>query len=157
VEYAFVFGPVAVTVESCTCPEGDLEAGARIELRRVLPLPGNRPGNEGFQVLPVAEGGLWRADLLVVVDPPTRQPRHHHHPRFEHGDVGDRVFDPALMTDPRGWTIAKLADLRNLLLEVGAADIVDTIDYDDVARALPAIRAAIDSCMVQPYDQPTPR
>lgn len=147
-EYAFVLGPVAVTVVSCTCPEGDLEAGARVELRRVTQLPGSRDGNEGFQVLPVAEGGLWRADLLIVVDPPTGELRHHHHPRFEDGDVGDRVFDPALMADPAGWTVAKLADFRSLLLEVGAVDIVDEVDYDGLANALPAIRAAIDACMV---------
>lgn len=145
-----MFGPVAVTVEACTCPEGDLEAGARIELRRVRTLPGNRDGNEGFAVLPVAEGGLWRADLLVVVDPPTGEPRYHHHPRFEDGDVGDRVFDPELAADPPGWTMAKLADLRTLLLELGAGDVVDEIDYDEVTRALPAIRAAIDACLVNP-------
>jgi hypothetical protein len=146
-EYAFVLGPVAVTVVSCTCPEGDLEAGARVELRRVVQLPGNRDGNEGFQVQTVSEGGLWRADLLVVVDPPTGEPRHHHHPRFEDGDVGDRVFDPALTADPPGWTMAKLADLRSLLIEVGAPDIADAVDYDDFARTLPAIRAAIDACL----------
>jgi hypothetical protein len=149
-EYAFVFGPVAVVVEACECPEGDLEAGARIELRRVRTLPGNRDGNEGFSVLPVTEGGLWRADLLVVVDPPTREPRYHHHPRFEDGDVGDRVFDPELAADPPGWTMAKLADLRALLLDVGAGDVVDEVDYDEVRRALPAIRAAIDACLVEP-------
>ena len=147
-QYAYVFGPVAVTVESCTCPEGDLEAGARIEIRRARPRPGNRDGNEGFEVLSVSEGGVWRADLLIVVDPPTGEPRHHHHPRFEDGDVGYRVFDPALTADPPGWTMAKLADLRSLLIESGAADVADEIDYDEVARALPAIRAAIDACLV---------
>ena len=144
-----MFGPVAVTVLTCSCPdEGDLEMGARVEIRRVSPLPGTRDGNEGFQVLPVHEGGLWRADLLIVVDPPTGEPRHHHHPRFEDGDVGDRVFDPAMKADPAGWTIGKLADLRGLLTEIGATDVIDQIDYDQVNRALPAIRAAIDGCLV---------
>ncbi len=148
-QYAFVFGPVAVTVAACTCPDdGDLEAGARIELRRVELVPGNRDGNEGFRVLPVGEGGLWRADLLVVVDPPTGEARHHHHPRFRDGDVGDRVFEPALTADPPGWTIAKLSDLRALLVAAGANDIADRIDYDEVARTLPAIQAAIESCLV---------
>jgi len=113
----------------------------------VLPLPGNREGNEGYQVLPVTEGGLWRADLLIVVDPPTGEPRYHHHPHFEDGDVGDRVFDPAIAADPTGWTIGKLADFRSLLLEVGAEDIVDHIDYDEVTKALPAMRAAIDASL----------
>ena len=145
-----MFGPVAVTVEACTCPEGDLEAGARIELRRVREIPGARDGNEGYEVRPVHDGGLWRADLLIVVDPPTREPRFHHHPRFEHGDVGDRVFDPAIAADPPGWTIGKLADFRALLEEVGASDIADDIDYDEVTGALPAIRAAIEACMIDP-------
>lgn len=149
-EYAFVFGPVAVTVEACTCPEGDLEAGARIELRRVRTIPGTREGNEGYEVRPVHDGGLWRADLLIVVDPPTAEPRFHHHPKFKHGDVGNRVFDPAIEADPPGWTIAKLADLRQLLIDVGASDIADDIDYDEVTRALPAMRAAIEACMVDP-------
>ncbi len=99
-------------------------------------------------MLSVGEGGIWRADLLVVVDPPTGEPRHHHHPRFESGDVGDRVFDPGLTADPSGWTVAKLADLRSLFIECGADDLVNAIDYDEVTRALPAIRAAIDACAV---------
>ena len=146
-QYAFVLGPVALTVCSCTCPEGDLEAGARVELRRVTPIPGNRDGNEGFQVQTVGDGGLWRVDLLVVVDPPTNEPRHHHHPQFSDGDVGCRVFDPILTADPPGWTMDKLADLRSLLIDVGASDLVDEIDYDDFARTLPAIRSAVETCL----------
>ena len=109
---------------------------------------GSRDGNEGFEVTSVSDGGIWRADLLIVVDPPTGELRHHHHPRFEHGDVGDRVFDADLAADPVGWTVAKLADLPALLTECGAAELAGEIDADEVKQALPAMRAAIESCMV---------
>ena len=90
---------------------------------------------------------IWRADLLTLVDPPTNEPRYHYHPRYESGDVGERVFDPELTADPPGWTMEKLRDFRTLLVESGAADVADHVDYDEVAGALPAIRAAIDACL----------
>jgi hypothetical protein len=147
-EYMFVFGPVAVTVTRCEVRfERECEAGARVELRRAEVVPGNREGNEGLRVLPVAEGGIWRADLLTVVDPPTNEPRYHYHPEYDSGDVGERVFDPQLTADPPGWAMRRLGDFRSLLVESGAADVADLVDYAEVARALPAMRAAIDACL----------
>jgi hypothetical protein len=147
-EYVFVFGPVAVTVTRCEVPfDGEVEAGARVELRRAEVISGNRPGNEGMRVLPVTEGGIWRADLLALADPPTNEPRYHYHPEYEAGDVGERVFVPELTADPPGWTMSKLSDFRALLVESGAADVADGVDYDEVAEALPAIRSAIHACL----------
>ena len=147
-EYVFVFGPVAVIVTRCEVPIGpETEAGARVELRRAEVVPGNRPGTEGLRVLSVTEGGIWRADLLTLVDPPTDEPRYHYHPEYHSGDVGERVFDPDLTADPPGWTMRKLGDFRALLVESGAADVADRVDYDEVAGALPAISAAIDACL----------
>ena len=148
-KFAFVIGPVAVVVQHWEERFSELEAGARVEVRRVEPSTGerDRPGAAGFRVLPVSEGGIWRADLFVVVDPPTSEPRHHHHPRFAGGDVGPRVFDPDLSADPPGWTQARLADLPGLLRKCGAADLAAAVDPGDLARALPAVRAAIDACL----------
>ena len=148
-KYVFVVGPVAVVVQHWEERFSELESGARVEVRRVEPSVGerDRPGAAGFRVLPVSEGGIWRADLFVVVDPLTSEPRYHHHPRFAGGDVGPRVFDPDLDADPPGWTEARLADLPGLLTECGAADLAAAVDPGRLSEALPAIRAAIDACL----------
>jgi hypothetical protein len=39
----------------------------------------------------------------------------------------------------------RLQELRTLLETSGAGDLVDRVDYDEVSRALPAIRAAIEA------------
>ncbi len=149
--HVFVLGPVAVTVQHWEERFSELESGARVEVRRVEPSIGerDRPGAAGFRVLPVSEGGIWRADLFVVVDPPGGEPRYHHHPRFAHGDVGPRVFDPEMAGDPAGWTEARLADLPAVLAEGGAPDLAGAVDPAHLAQALPAIRAAIDSCLTR--------
>jgi hypothetical protein len=151
VKHVFVLGPVAVMVQHWEERFSELEAGARVEVRRVEPAVGerDRPGAAGFRVMPVSEGGIWRADLFVVVDPPGREPRYHHHPRFAGGDVGPRVFDPDLAADPAGWTEARLADLPALLRDCGAADLAPAVDAGHVAEALPAIRAAIAACLTR--------
>ena len=148
-KYVFVIGPVAVVVQHWEERFSELESGARVEVRRVEPAVGrrDRPGAAGFSVLPVSDGGIWRADLFVVIDPPTSEPRYHHHPRFAGGDVGPRVFDPDLGADPKGWTQARLADLPGLLTECGAPDLAAAVDRGRVAEAMPAIRAAIDACL----------
>jgi len=147
----FVLGPVAVMVQHWRERFSELESGARVEVRRVEPSVGerDRPGAAGFRVLPVSEGGIWRADLFVVVDPPGGEPRYHHHPRFAAGDVGPRVFDPEMAADPVGWTERRLADLPALLADCGAADAAAAVEPDHLARALPAIRAAIDACLTR--------
>ncbi len=148
-KHVFVLGPVAIMVQRWQERFSELEAGARVEVRRVEPSIGDRDraGAAGFRVLPVSEGGIWRADLFVVVDPPGGEPRYHHHPRFAGGDVGPRVFDPDMQADPAGWTEARLADLPGLLSECGAAELAAAVDPGQMAATLPAIRAAIDACL----------
>ncbi len=148
-KYVFVMGPVAVVVQHWEERFSELESGARVEVRRAEPSTGerDRPGAAGFRVLPVSEGGIWRADLFVVVDPPTSEPRYHHHPRFAGGDVGPRVFDPGIAADPPGWTMARLADLPGLLTGCGAGDLAAVVDPSHLSEALPAIRTAIDACL----------
>lgn len=148
-KYAFIFGRVAIIVRYWEQRAEDVEAGARIEVRRVEEAIGDahRDGAAGFCVLPVSDGGIWRADLFTVISRPGNEPRHHHHPQFEHGHVGDRVFEPELSADPVGWTERKLRDFRTLLVENGAADIADSVDYEEFAAAMPAIRSAIDASL----------
>lgn len=150
-KYVFVIGPVAVVVQHWEERFSQLESGARVEVRRVEPSVGrrDRPGAAGFRVLPVSDGGIWRADLFVVIDPPGGEPRYHHHPRFAAGDVGPRVFDPDMAVDPTGWTEARLADLRALLHDCGAGDLAGAVDPGQVAQILPAVRAAIDACLTR--------
>lgn len=149
--YMFMFGPVAITVRYWEETGDDVEGGARVEVRRAGEVIGehHRPGAAGWRVGPVSEAGIWRSDLLTVIDRPGGGPRFHHHPEFHDGDVGRRVFDPALSTDPVEWTIAKLADLPTLLHASGATDVADQIDTQAVDRALPAIRSAILVCLDQ--------
>jgi hypothetical protein len=149
VKYAFVFGRVALTVRYWEQRGDDVEAGARVEIRRVEEALDrhHRPGNAGFTVLPVGEGGVWRVDLFTVISAPGHEPRHHHHPHFEDGGVGRRVFEPELSADPLGWTERRLTDLRGLLEGSGAGDLADSVDYDEYAASLPAIRAAIEACL----------
>lgn len=149
--YMFMFGPVAITVRYWEETGDDIEGGARVEVRRAGEVIGehHRPGAAGWRVGPVSEAGIWRSDLLTVIDRPGGEPRYHHHPEFRDGDVGRRVFDPALSTDPVEWTIARLADLPALLHASGATDVADEIDTQAVDRALPAIRSAILVCLDQ--------
>lgn len=149
--YMFMFGAVAITVRYWEETGDDIEGGARVEVRRAGEVIGehHRPGAAGWRIGPVSEAGIWRSDLLRVISKPGAEPRFHHHPAFHDGDVGPRVFDPALSSDPVEWTIAKLADMPALLRAAGATDIADEIDTVAVDRALPAIRSAIMVCLEQ--------
>lgn len=148
---AFVVGPVAITVRYWEERDLEVEGGARIEVRRVTDVlgPQHRPGAAGWRIEPVSSGGLWRSDILTVISRPGNEPRYHHHPEFRDGDVGQRVFEPEMTADPVGFTMARLADLRRVLVDAGAAHLAARIDEDDLARALPAVRAAIDDCLEQ--------
>ena len=64
---------------------------------------------------------------------------------IEKGDVGQRFLDDQLTADPIGFVIDRLADLRALLIDSGAGDLADAVDYDEVGRTLPAIRASIEA------------
>lgn len=151
-KYAFVFGGVAIIVRYWEERHADVDGGARVEIRRVEERLGerHRPGNAGFSVLPVSDGGVWRADLFTALDARRGEPRHHHHPRFAGGDVGERVYDSEMTADPQGWVDRKLQDLKMLLEESGAGDLVSSVDFDEYERTLPLMNAAIESCLLPP-------
>jgi hypothetical protein len=95
----------------------------------------------GLRLLPVSDG-IWRADLFRDQD---GKVIYHYHPRFEKGDVGERFFDEQLTSDPVGFVIDRIRNLRNLLATSGAGDLADQIDYAQVTSALPMMRAAIEA------------
>ena len=149
-KYAFVNGPVAIVVRYWEEHGDAVDGGARVEVRRVERVVGehDRPGAAGFAVRPVADGGLFRADLFMILSEPG-QPCFHFHPQFEDGDVGERFFDDELTADPRGWIAAQLDDFAWLLERAGAGDLVAKVDLDEHRRAVPLILAAIDSCLAR--------
>lgn len=149
--FAFIVDPVAITVRYWEERDIEVEGGARIEVRRATDLIGaqHRPGAGGWRIEPVSSGGLWRSDILTVISRPGNEPRYHHHPVFRDGDVGPRVFDPRMTADPVGFTMERLADLSQVLVAAGAPDLAARIDAEDLARTLPAVRAAIDTCLAQ--------
>jgi hypothetical protein len=141
--HAFITGPIAITAGYWVQRGVDTESGARVEIRRIERevIPGAPAGVAGWRLLPVS-AGIWRADLFRDQD---GNVIYHYHPQFEKGDVGERSFDDRLTTDPVGFVIDSLRDLRTLLETSGAGDLVDQVDYTEIERALPAIRAAIDA------------
>lgn len=147
--YAYIMGRVAVTVRDWVERGDEVEAGARLEVRRVdkVTLPRrHRPGAEGWRVASVGEGGIWRSDILSVVGG-ERQPRYHHHPDFSDGDVGPRVFDDDMALDPVTWTMDRISDLPALLIASGAGDLAAEVNPDEVAEALPLIEESIRACL----------
>jgi hypothetical protein len=141
--YAFIIGPIAITAGHWVQRGVDTESGARVEIRRVEheEIPGTAAGVAGLRLLPVSDG-IWRADLFRDQD---GKVIYHYHPRFEKGDVGERFFDEQLTSDPVGFVIDRLRNLRNLLATSGAGDLADQIDYAQVRSALPMMRAAIEA------------
>src|SRR4051794_17777197 len=108
--YAFVFDSVCVSIRyGELSQDNEVEAGTRVEVWRAETKIG-KPGwplDKGVQISSVPNGVIWRADLLVVIDPPTQEDRNHYHL----GTYGPRLFSPELSADPVGWTERKLADL----------------------------------------------
>jgi hypothetical protein len=141
--HAYITGPIAITAGYWVQRGADTEAGARVEIRRIEreEIPGAPAGVAGLRLLPVSEG-IWRADLFRDQD---GNVIYHYHPHFEKGDVGERFFDDTLTVDPIGFVVDRLRDLRTLLETCGAGDLTDQVDYADVERSLPAIRAAIEA------------
>lgn len=140
---AFIFGPIVITAGHWIQRGIATESGARVEIRRVEyeEIPGAPAGVAGLRFLPVSNG-IWRADLFRDQD---GQIIYHYHPHFENGDVGERSFENQLTTDPAGFVIDRLTDLRSVLLDSGAGDLADRVNYAEVSLALPAIRAAIEA------------
>ncbi len=141
--HAFIAGPIAITAGYWVQVGVDTESGARVEIRRVEheEIPGAPAGVAGWRLMPVSEG-IWRADLFRDQD---GNVIYHYHPQFEKGDVGQRFFDDRLTSDPVGFVMDCLGDLRAVLEASGAGDLVDRVNYAEVERSLPAIRAAIEA------------
>lgn len=148
--YAFVNGPVAIVVRYWEQHGEAVDAGARVEVRRVEPVLDDPDllGTAGFAVQPIGAGGLWRADLFLILSDPG-QPCFHYHPKFENSDVGERYFDDALTADPRAWIADQLNDFAGLLERAGAGDLVDQVDFDEHRRAMPLMLSAVDSCLAR--------
>jgi hypothetical protein len=149
-KYVFVNGRVAVIVRYWEQHGPVVDGGARVELRRVEQVAGerHRAGAAGFTVLPVSDGGLWRADLFMVLSEPGT-PCFHYHPRFERGDVGRRATEDELTASPRRWIADRLTDITATLERAGAGDLVPSLDLEQHRRALPAMLAAVDACLAQ--------
>lgn len=148
--YAFVNGPVAIVVRYWEQPGQEVEGGARVEVRRVEPVVDDPDllGTAGFAVQSIGAGGLWRADLFLVLSAPG-QPCFHYHPKFENADVGERYFDDRITADPRGWIADQLGDFAGLLERAGAGELVSQVDLDAHRRAMPLILAAVDASLAQ--------
>jgi hypothetical protein len=149
-KYVFVNGRVAVIVRYWEQQGPVTDGGARVELRRVEQVEGagHRAGAAGFTVLPISDGGLWRADLFMVLSDPGT-PCFHYHPRFENNDVGERFNSDDLTANPRQWIAARLSDITGTLTAAGAADLIGSMDLEQHQRALPAMLAAVDACLAQ--------
>jgi len=145
---AFVNGGLAIIVQYWEQHGEQIEGGARVELRRssVLTSPGAPAGTPGFSVAPIGEGGLWRADLFVLLNEGGR-PCFHYHPHFEHGDVGERYFAEELTAAPRRWIADRLGDLPGLLATCDGTDLLDEVDLAEHQLALPAMLAAVDAAL----------
>lgn len=149
-KYVFVNGRVAIVIRYWEQRAAAVEGGARVDVREVSQVegPAHRAGAAGFTVGPVGEGGIWRADLFVVLTDAGAS-CFHYHPQFRDGDVGERFDDAVLIADPRRWIEDQLGDLPSLLTGAGAGHLVASLDLDEHQRALPAMLAAIDACMAR--------
>ena len=149
-KYVFVNGRLAVIVRYWEQHGAVVDGGARVELRRVDELkgPNHRPGAAGLAVRPISVGGLWRADLFMVLSEPGTS-CFHYHPQFENGDVGERFVDEALTADPSTWVAEQLTDIEDLLKRCGGSDLLPSIDLHEHRRALPIMCAAVDTCLAR--------
>jgi len=134
-QYIFVNGKVAILIEYCEEHYEQIDAGARIDFRRVEKYEGAvvREGIEGYRILPVSEGGIWRIDLSHRIDCEVPQQRFHHH--------------PDLAEDPFGWIERHLLDLPAVLEKKGFADLAESIDVARYGKDMPLIRTAIENSL----------
>lgn len=149
-KFVFINGRLSIIVRYWEQQAAVVDGGARVELRRVDQLegPNHRPGAAGVAIRPISEGGLWRADLFMMLSDPGT-PCFHFHPHFEGGDVGERFAEDELTADPRKWIAEQLDDIEALLQRCGGADLIPSVDVDDHRRALPIMLAAVDACLAK--------
>ena len=92
---------------------------------------------------------LFRADLFTRDSgAPGNWESAHYHPHFvEDWFPCTRVWEPALTADPVSWMRQKLTDVPGLLSAGGATELAKTVDQAEVDKALPAMMAAVETCM----------
>ncbi|MEO3812927.1 hypothetical protein ABGB17_28325 [Sphaerisporangium sp. B11E5] len=147
--YTFVNGQVAIVVQYWVEHYEQVDAGARIDIRRAEFFEGtaHRDGAQGYRVLPVGDGGIWRIDLSTRIDSDAPEQRYHHHPDFQNGDVGPRAFDEELSADPFGWIERRFLELPEILGKKGHPDLQASMDRDQLMKSWPLIRLAIESSL----------
>ena len=90
--------------------DSSMEHGARIELRE-LPVQAHRGSESAAQVITL-DRPLWRADLFDRLrDEAGSFGVAHYHPWFSGDEPCDRVWDPALTSDPWQWLGDQFASL----------------------------------------------
>jgi hypothetical protein len=149
-KYVFVNGRVAIVIRYWEQRAAVIEGGARVDIREVTQVEGRKPraGAAGFTVAPVSPGGIWRADLFVVLNNGGKQ-CFHYHPEFRDDDVGDRFDETDLVADPRRWIERTLGDLPRILHTAGAGHLVPSLDLDEHRSAMPLMMHAIDVCLAR--------
>jgi hypothetical protein len=124
------------------------ERGVRIELRRIE--AGDLQGSI-YSARPITIGApMWRVDLLETAAGPVGTfDRTHHHPRFAGWEPSERVFVPALSTDPLEWLGDRLRDVRSVLVD---ARIKPSALGPDDAEAISAAASDIVDCVRRQLD-----
>ena len=123
-EHAWLFDTLGVTVERTDFLDPEFasdpdirERGVRVEIR---PTESTHRGSIYASDPITLQPAMCRIDLLESA--PGAADRMHWHPTMTGGEPGDRTFDAAIPADPLGWLAERLADITELLAEVGVAD-----------------------------------
>jgi hypothetical protein len=147
--HGFVIGKIGVLVGYAEFRGAKgLEAGARIELRRMIEQSPPK-GNGAEPAKPVIFGDpLWRVDIFSKSSgPPGNWSGAHHHTGFRKLGPGRRCVDASLTSSPLVWLERRLRDLASVLTTVDADDLVAHISRDEWERALPGIVDAVSAYM----------
>ena len=146
--FVFITGKVAITVRhwvEARPRDGSTESGSRVEVRRFEEDP-----PEPYNAAPPGRllNPFWRADLFTHDQgEPGNWERAHQHLEWKGNEPGPRSWDPRMNSDPVGYTLDRLGELRQLLTTAGAAEEAASIDSAELAALLPAIRTAIETCL----------
>lgn len=144
----FVTGNVAITVRHWVEQrprDGSTESGSRVEVRRY-----EEEVPEPYNVAPPGRllNPFWRADLFTHDQgSPGNWERAHEHTEWKGNEPGPRSWSPEMSSDPVRYTMRRLQAIQALLREAGAHAEAESIDPAELATLLPAVRAAIQTCL----------